>query len=246
MSKLAKGFTKGVKKIFSGIKKFFKKVWDSKVGRVILIVAAVYFGGVALGAWNGFGAGGGAASAGETVLAGGDVAGTAVGGDVVGASFAGSGAEAGTSALLGQTASSATGGAVPQAVSQGVATGGSEAVKSGIVETITSTGGAEKLTGAASVVQRIRDMAGTAMDVVEKHPLPTMYAAQGLGAALQPSEFEQQEKYLERLRRRRERNLSVGNIDIGAPAPLRPFERPTRQTGYSGGIAESRMTPGEI
>ncbi|MCP4089911.1 MAG: hypothetical protein GY746_08965 [Gammaproteobacteria bacterium] len=64
LSKLWKGIKKGAKKIWKGVKKIgkkivsgVKKVWDkfrkSGIGKAIMVAAAVYFGGVALGAWGG-------------------------------------------------------------------------------------------------------------------------------------------------------------------------------------------------
>ena len=44
MSKIVAGAAKAVKGVFSGIKKAFSAVWESKIGRVIVIAAAIYFG----------------------------------------------------------------------------------------------------------------------------------------------------------------------------------------------------------
>ena len=64
MSSVAKGIGNVVKKIggavksiVSGIGKVFKKVWESPLGKIIMIAAAIYLGGWALGAWTGPGGG---------------------------------------------------------------------------------------------------------------------------------------------------------------------------------------------
>jgi hypothetical protein len=60
MSKVAKGIGKAVSGVARGVKKVFNKVVGSKLGKIVLIAAAIYFGGVALGAWGGPVAGAGA------------------------------------------------------------------------------------------------------------------------------------------------------------------------------------------
>ena len=52
MSGLVKGVKKVLSKVVSGVKKVFKKIASSKIGKVILIAAAIYLGGAALGAWS--------------------------------------------------------------------------------------------------------------------------------------------------------------------------------------------------
>jgi len=52
MSGLIKSVGRAVKKVVSGVKKVFKKIASSKIGKVILIAAAIYLGGAALGAWQ--------------------------------------------------------------------------------------------------------------------------------------------------------------------------------------------------
>lgn len=50
-----KSIVKGVKKVFKATKKIWDKFRKSTIGKVIMVAAAVYFGGVALGAWGGSG-----------------------------------------------------------------------------------------------------------------------------------------------------------------------------------------------
>ena len=48
MSKLLKGIAKGVRSIGRGLKKVFKKITSSTIGKVLLFAAAVYVGGLAI------------------------------------------------------------------------------------------------------------------------------------------------------------------------------------------------------
>lgn len=130
MSKVVKGIKKGfkaigkgIKKIVKGVGKFFKKVWDSGIGKVILIAAAIFVGGWALGAWGGVGGTtAGAAQVGATsgeLLASGAAAGAggAASGGAVGvyaateAAIAAGGGAAGAAAGNAALAASLPGGA---------------------------------------------------------------------------------------------------------------------------------------
>ena len=52
MSKIVKGIGKAVKGIVKGVGKAFKKVWKSKIGRALLVAAAVYVTGGMAGLWS--------------------------------------------------------------------------------------------------------------------------------------------------------------------------------------------------
>jgi hypothetical protein len=52
MTGLVKSVGKAIKKVVSGVKKVFKKIASSKIGKVLLIAAAVYLGGAALSMWS--------------------------------------------------------------------------------------------------------------------------------------------------------------------------------------------------
>jgi|GEM_PF-2618264 len=52
MSKLFKGVKKGIKKVFGAIKKIYKKITSTTIGKILLAAAAIYVGGVALGKWG--------------------------------------------------------------------------------------------------------------------------------------------------------------------------------------------------
>ena len=48
MSKVVKGVTRAVSKVVKGVATAVKKVASSKIGKIIMVAAAVYFGGAAL------------------------------------------------------------------------------------------------------------------------------------------------------------------------------------------------------
>lgn len=50
--KVFKKIGKAVKSVVKGVKKVFKEVTDSKIGKALLVGAAVFLGGAALGFWN--------------------------------------------------------------------------------------------------------------------------------------------------------------------------------------------------
>ena len=52
MSKIVSGIGKAVGGIVKGVTKAFKAVTKSKIGKVLMIAAAVYLGGAAMGMWN--------------------------------------------------------------------------------------------------------------------------------------------------------------------------------------------------
>ena len=52
LSKTASSIKGAVKRVASGVKKVFKKVTSSKIGKIVMIGAAIYLGGAALGAWS--------------------------------------------------------------------------------------------------------------------------------------------------------------------------------------------------
>lgn len=68
MSGALKKIVKKVKKVFKKIVKVVKKVMSSKLFKVALVAASIYFGGVALGAWGGIGGAAGTAAAGAAPI----------------------------------------------------------------------------------------------------------------------------------------------------------------------------------
>ena len=112
LKKIAKAT--GVSKLFSGVKKVFKSITKSSLGKVLLVAAAIYLGGAYLGAWGGpswmptaagaAGAEAAGAVAGEVAGAG---AGTSGAAELLAAGEA-AGAAAGEAAATGAMASPAT------------------------------------------------------------------------------------------------------------------------------------------
>ena len=119
LKKLFKRVRKWQKKIFGGIKKVFKKVWKSDIGKIAIIAAAIFTGGAALAAL-GVGAGGVAAGGGLSAF---------------GSTMAGIGTSAGWSTAMGGYA--ATGGAIWNSVRGTIAGHGGNTG----VATVEGTGG---------------------------------------------------------------------------------------------------------
>ena len=194
MSKVAKGVVKVMKKIVKGVKKVFKKVWESPIGKIIVIAAAIYTGGLALGAWGAAGAAG-AGTAGSTVgsLAAAETVGTA----------------AATGAMSGTVA--ATGGAVAGTAAN-AAQAGTVAETAGSLaaaETVGTTAATSAMASAPAVTapsflstagDALGNMGSTAMEFGKdvatyagEHELLASTALQGLGAALTPTPGEEAE-----------------------------------------------------
>lgn len=124
-----KKIVKGVKNIFKGVGKVVKKAWkgvkkfaSSKIGKLALVGATIYFGGAALGAWGG-GSGAAAGTAGQlassTIPATtGTVGGATVSTTLPQAAIAGSGAGVGAGAGAASSGGllSAVGGAAKSAL----------------------------------------------------------------------------------------------------------------------------------
>lgn len=64
--KLFKSIGKAVKKVFKAVGKGLKRIWNSKIGRALVIAGAIWVGAAALGAFGGGGATATAAQAGAT------------------------------------------------------------------------------------------------------------------------------------------------------------------------------------
>ena len=243
MSSVAKGiggvFKKiggAVKSIVSGIGKVFKKVWESPLGKIIMIAAAVYLGGWALGAWTGPGGGVGflansgfsqALGIGATVPgaagAGAGVADTlgVVATDIGGAGAAAGNVVAGNVALPGLGAGGFVGGAAPaagvaptlQTVGSGIV---SNPISSSIVNGASTTAAQSGLSGFGNLltsgIGKVGDLGGW----IQKNPWPSMMGLQAIGDYLTPSEIEQAAN--ERKKQVAEQNannsarLNLGNV----------------------------------
>lgn len=154
MSKLFKKIKKGVSKLWKGVKKVFKKITSSKLGKVLLAAAAIYVGGVMLGSWGGSGplsflspAGSGAATA-TTAVPGATVGGTTAGATGTNVTIGAGGAIAETGAVTGATVGGTQGatiaGGAGGAVTGATGATGVSSVGTGVIgaaETAAATGG---------------------------------------------------------------------------------------------------------
>ena len=250
------------KKVFKGAAKIAGKVvktaWhavksfaSSTIGKIIIAAVLIYFGGIAIGAWQGFGAsaaagagagaGAGAASTAGAVAATGEAAGTAAlaGGST--AAIGGTGLAAGEVAALnaGTIGGQLTIGGV--STGAGAATGAAGTVGSIGAGTVASAGASDAITAgilgsgtgagttsiASSLVQGIRTLGTNYLEFAAKNPALTIGGMSMLGSALTPSAAEEQAKYDRKNRARWNENWQVGDIDL---SPLTPNRTQTLRT----------------
>ena len=244
MSKIIKGIGKAVSGLFRGVKKVFKKVTSSKLGKAVLVAAAVYFGGAALGAWNAPGFGGAAAAgappASTSALAGADVAGTAV--NAATQVVPGTGVSSGASGLISDGVSAVVGstGTVPAAhsiaASQGAVGTASNAAKLGSAVFNSATAPSAVLSSVPApssgwlsrVISGIAEKGGALVDFAS-NPDNALVTSAGIGAisgALSPDEediLELQAKLRaeeeQRVYDRHAANLNVDDIDLRLRRP---------------------------
>lgn len=165
LSKAVKGVFKGVKKVFKAVGKGLKKLWDSKLGKVLIIAGALVAGAWALGA---FSAGGATATAAAQGVTGSGLS--------SGAGVLGTASEMAAFAPAGEAVAAGTGaaGEIGAAISGGTAVAGSEvAASSGIL-------GAAKGFGTAAL-----DAGKSAMTFMGNNPGLTTVAGMGLSSAMQ-------------------------------------------------------------
>ncbi len=238
MSGVAKGIGKGLKKLWKGVTKVFKKVWDSKIGRVVLIAAAIFVGGAYLGMWQPglFGGGG----LGTAASAGGQTAALAAGTQPVAAGAAAAEAT-GAAAKIGAVAGAAPDYSAITAAAQ-QAGGGAAAVAPGTAAATEAAGTAVASTApdyaaltaglsdtktAVGIVERIKGLASGVSKFIGKNPELSLMGAAAAAGALSPDPAEQERKFQNRLRQRRERNLDTSNISLsGLPSSNQPLARP--------------------
>lgn len=237
MSKIIKKANELRKKSWNSTKKVFRKITSTTIGKVILVAAAIWLGGAALGAWNsGIGAVDGALVAGGG--AGGGAGGLAGGAAGVPASTAASNAAAAASVPAGIETVSVVGSTTPGLtvgqVAGGAGTAGAAAAATappagptapvqnvdlsgvqGTAEQAAASAGEEASKGLISkMMNPVQKMATWAAD----NPIPSMMLVNGVGTALSPDAIDlakEQAAQDEETRKRWEENLSVGNIDLG-------------------------------
>lgn len=220
MSSLAKG----VKKAFRSVSKFIKKAWkavtSSTVGKVALAAAAIYFAWPAIkGAFAG---GGGAAGAGagvteSTLLAG---------GDALAAGTAGAGAGAGTATA----ASTASGLAAPVSSGAGLVNAGQAA------NAFNAAGSAVAAGQAAGGLAKGAGIIGSFL----KNPIVQQAVVGGIQGAFSPDEIDLMREQ-ERIEKERQRRAfgGIGDIELGV-RPAAPLPR----RDNSGGLAYNSFAPG--
>ena len=210
MSKLFKGLKKGVKKVFGAIKKIYKKITSTTIGKILLAAAAIYVGGVALGKWGAQGplkflapAGNAPVAAGSSAVGGVQTA--AIPGATVGSggasltgtnvAVAGAGAEAGAVA-------GALGSSVPEIAS----VGGSLQAAAPLVTTGTQTAAGLNLGAAGtttvggnvlgqSLFGNILAGASKGLSWAAANPVPAAMIAGGVSSAFKKDPMEDQRKY---------------------------------------------------
>jgi len=203
LSKAWDGIKKGTKNIWKGIKKTTKKVfkktkeyWDkfrkSAVGKVIMVAAAIYFGGVALGAWGG---------SGSTAMLAADAAAATTEAAAIGsqAGLAGLAPEA-MSFTAAETAAAASQGAIASqtaAAAELAALGGSAGAASIPVEATSMAGAAGSKAGAAAATEQ--GLIGKGLSWAAANPELTIAGGQALSAAMADDPYDtwrQEQEYL--------------------------------------------------
>lgn len=269
MSKVVKGAGSAIKKavdltvkfgknVISGIKNAFDAIWESPVGKIVIVAAAVYFGGWALGYWGQPAVTAAAASSTATTTAATTASTTAAGTGA--AAGAGTGAAVATGA--GTVTPTVTSSAAP-AIAAGGAGGAAAPVGGGLLGAATpvaqaaaptaaeeaaltaSFAGNTGASGAKGIFDLIQGMSGGLLDFARANPIPTLVAAQGLGSALTPSAAEEAAEAEKQRQRRAERNWQVGDIDLSA-ASAKPTDGLLKDStgkpifGEGGRLAQTR------
>lgn len=165
MTKVVKGLKKAGKGLLKGVKKVFKQVFKSPVGKILLVAAAVYTGGLALGAWGG--ASGVAGAAGATSAAGATGAASAAG--------VGSGVTTGVGAT---------------GISTGIGTNVAATGAAGALSSIPAAAPSLLSTVGSSLLNAGKGVA----DFATANPLLSSVALQGLSGALAPDPAEEEAK----------------------------------------------------
>jgi hypothetical protein len=231
------------------IKSAVKKVTKSKLGKALLIGAAVFVGGAMLGAWNAPGALGAKING-------------ALAKGAAGAAKGGATAHAATNTAAGMTstalpAAAPSGAAIANSViPAGVTPGATGAVMGAPSAGVMMPGGmgaaaeGAAATGAmkTGVISRMMEGAvsaakGTA-SFANKHPFIAGAAVNGVASALSPDEIdlmrekqriEQEDE--DRRRRERDANLNIGDINLGMRPNTTPLQyQSTGQNIYKNGV----------
>jgi len=244
MSKVIDTVRSGVKSVVRGVKKVFKEVTRSKVGRAMLVAGAIYLGGAALGAWNSpfqslngvlaGGAGGGGSGTAASLIEGGTTAAAPTGFTPATAAttMPGAGGTINTAAIGAPSA------AAPAAAAPGgftASTAGSTMQGAGGTINLSSLGStaaaAPAPTASASpgMIQSIMTGAKKTGEWAQRNPIPAVMGLNAIASATSPDEIDmlrEEDRLIQRRedeeRERRNRNLDIAGIDLG----VRPSGRP--------------------
>ncbi len=212
---------KGVKNIFKGIKKVVKKVWKgvktfakSKIGKIVIAAAAIYFGGLAIEAW---GSGASTAATTATELA------------------------ASTIPTVAETAAATSLGSVAAPSALGLApTLATPALEVAALAPSTIAAATAVPAAAPGLLSQIGSAAAGAGEWMTANPIPTMMAGQLATAAFTPSAAENQAE-MDEQRRRNSNIAGVGYygegdaIGLAQRAQQQDLQSPTYQYKPSGG-----------
>lgn len=186
MSKIVKGVFKAGKKIIKGVGKVFKKIASSPLGKIALMAAAIYTGGVAFGAWGSTGPLSGIFNA-------------------FGTAAPAVGAAAPTGMLTASTSAPAVAAAAPTGMLTSVP----------MAAEIAAQGAAGAPGFLASIGKTITGAGKGALAFAKENPLVSATLLHGVGAALSPDE-EDIMREQERIRRERFSSLiGTSKLDLG-------------------------------
>ncbi len=263
MSKILKKANDLRKKSWTSTKKIFRKVASTTIGKVVLVAAAIWLGGAALGAWNSGIAAvdgafvGGAAGAGGAATTTGAASTIGTTGAAASNAAAAASIPAGIETLTVTAAPTAGMGAVGNTIAAG---GAAAAAAPSAASTVTaaptqlpaSTAPVTPDTTALDTLatnSSSKGLISKLMDPVSKmatwagdNPIPALIAAKGVGAMLTPDPVEAQLEAEEETRKRWEENMAVGNINLGFAPNQNPLTYTDGTPVYGARGAINRQT----
>jgi hypothetical protein len=243
MTAFAKGVKKVVKKVVKGVKKIYKKITESKLGKALLIGAAIFTGGAALGFWNMPAWIPGAANINGVLTKAGSQAAQAAAGTATTGATAGTAAASTTGTLapgggvlqvgqgggmLAENASQAlVKGVMPQAAGGTAAnTMAAPTIAAGTAPMIAPTVQAGAQQGQQTIVARLLEGAKTKLTNtagwVQDHPYASAMMMNSAASMMSPDEQDLMElnwKRQDSELARRNRNMNVSGVDLGVMTP---------------------------
>lgn len=244
-------------KVIKGVGKVIKKIVKSKAFKIVLIAAAIYLGGAALGAWNtpfasvngAFVGGGTTAGAGSGAAIGASTTSAAAGGANATALAGGASTTAGFSA--GGVTSTVAGNALPAAANAGFTAGGVSSTVAGTGSVVapgvaagtvaTTTAGAAGTAVAKTGI--ISQMMSGGLKFAADNPIPAAMMVSGIAGAGSPDEIDlmrEQQKRNDEDRERREENTDVSDITMPKYRQAELSYNSTGQDVFNGGLINGR------